>query len=218
MIIVSVLLVFSEFSSWLQGEETHTFAVEKGVGHDLQINMDMVVKMKCEDIHINVVDAAQDRVLAGQMLKKDPTSWNQWVDARGIHRLGTDAQGKVITGEEYHDEGFGEEHVHDIIAAAKGRAKFRKTPKYRGRSVPNSCRIFGSLDVNKVQGDFHITARGHGYAEFAPHLTHEGMYLPSPCIFETAKLILVVPRSIQLLPHHLRALFRSILSLPPKPP
>jgi hypothetical protein len=182
MAIVSLLLVFSEFSSWWRGEETHTFAVEKAVGRDLQINLDMVVKMKCADIHVNVQDTAGDRILAGEKLKRDPTSWNQWVDAKGIHRLGTDAHGKVITGEGYHDEGFGEEHVHDIIAAAGGkrRAKFRKTPKLRGRSaVGDSCRVFGSLDVNKVQGDFHITARGHGYAEFAPHLDHDGMSLPS---------------------------------------
>jgi hypothetical protein len=26
-----------------------------------------------------------------------------------------------------------------------------------------------------VQGDFHITARGHGYRENAPHLDHECM-------------------------------------------
>jgi len=26
--------------------------------------------------------------------------------------------------------------------------------------------------VNKVQGDFHITARGHGYQEFGEHLDH----------------------------------------------
>ncbi len=38
------------------------------------------------------------------------------------------------------------------------------TPKLKGLDE-DSCRIFGSLDLNKVQGDFHITARGHGYME-----------------------------------------------------
>lgn len=159
----------------------HTFAVEKGVGHDLQINMDMVIKMRCADVHVNVQDAAGDRILAGEKLKKDPTSWGQWVDGRGIHRLGKDAHGRVITGEGYHDEGFGEEHVHDIIAAAGGRrAKFSKTPRLRGRGGADSCRLYGSLDVNKVQGDFHITARGHGYVEVGTaHLDHSGISLSS---------------------------------------
>lgn len=177
MLIVSFMLVLSEFTRWWRGHETHTFAVEKGVGHNLQINLDIVVKMKCVDLHVNVQDAAGDRILAADMLKRDPTNWYQWVDTKGMHRLGKDAEGRLITGEGYHDEGFGEEHVHDIVAAAGGRrrAKFAKTPRWRNRVTPDSCRIFGSLDVNKVQGDFHITARGHGYQEFGAHLDHDGM-------------------------------------------
>jgi len=177
MLIVSFLLISSEFSRWWRGNETHTFAVEKGIGHSLQINLDVVIAMRCEDIHINVQDAAGDRILAGDMLKKDATYWSQWVDARGMHRLGTDSQGRLITGEGWHihghEEGFGEEHVHDIVAAAGSsrRAKFGRTPKMKGGG--DSCRIFGSLDVNKVQGDFHITARGHGYQELGSHLDHE---------------------------------------------
>lgn len=178
MLVVSFLLIFSEFTRWWRGYETHTFAVEKGVGRDLQINLDIVLPMQCGDIHINVQDAAGDRILAGDMLKRDPTNWRQWVDGRGMHRLGTDSQGRLITGEGFHDEGFGEEHVHDIVAAAGGgRGKFAKTPKLRwGPDGGDSCRLFGSLDLNKVQGDFHITARGHGYQEvFREHLDHNGI-------------------------------------------
>jgi hypothetical protein len=177
MLCVSFLLIAVELRRWWRGHETHTFAVEKGVGHNLQINMDIVIPMQCSDIHVNVQDAPGDRILAGDMLKRDPTNWKQWVGARGVHRLGKDAQGRIITGEGYHDheEGFGEEHVHDIVAhAGGGRAKFAKTPKLKwGSPGGDSCRLFGSLEVNKVQGDFHITARGHGYQEmFAEHLDH----------------------------------------------
>jgi hypothetical protein len=182
MLVVSFLLIFSEFARWWRGHETHTFAVEKGVGHNLQINLDIVIPMECKDIHINVQDAAGDRILAGTMLKEEPTNWHQWADIRGVHRLGTDSEGRVITGEGYHEheEGFGEEHVHDIVAAAGGgKKKFAKTPKLRrGKPGGDSCRIFGSLGVNKVQGDFHITARGHGYQEFgSAHLDHSGTSL-----------------------------------------
>jgi len=171
MLLVSSLLIFSEFTRWWRGHETHTFAVEKGVGHGLQINLDIVLKMKCDDVHINVQDAAGDRILAGDKLDRKPTNWHQWVDKKGVHSLGKDAQGRLITGEGFHDEGFGQDHVHDIINAAGGRqGKFAKTPRLRGEG--DSCRIFGSLDVNKVQGDFHITARGHGYQEFREHLDH----------------------------------------------
>ncbi|KAH8801709.1 endoplasmic reticulum vesicle transporter-domain-containing protein [Xylogone sp. PMI_703] len=174
MVAISGILIFSEFTRWWRGYETHTFTVEKGVGHQMQINLDIVIPMGCGDLHVNVQDAAGDRILAGDLLKRDATTWNQWVNERGVHRLGRDSEGRLVTGEGWsveHDEGFGEEHIHDIVAAARGsRRKFAKTPRLKGR--PDSCRIYGSLDVNKVMGDFHITARGHGYHEFGEHLDH----------------------------------------------
>ena len=164
----------SEIGRWWRGTETHNFAVEKGVSRSMQTNLDIVVHMLCSDLHINVQDAAGDQILAATQLKRDPTRWSQWVDAKGIHKLGKDSEGRVVTGEGWqhlgHDEGFGEEHVHDIVALGKKRAKWSKTPRLRGQA--DSCRIYGSLDLNKVQGDFHITARGHGYREMTKHLDH----------------------------------------------
>lgn len=180
MAAVSLMLVLSELGRWWRGEETHTFAVEKGVGRSMQLNLDIVVHMGCDDLHVNVQDAAGDRILAGQMLTHDRTNWAQWVDGVGVHRLGRDAQGRLITGEGWastaHDEGFGEEHIHDIVALGKRKARWGKTPRLRGESA-DSCRIFGSLDLNKVQGDFHITARGHGYHGAGEHLDHSGRFL-----------------------------------------
>ncbi|KAK3296810.1 endoplasmic reticulum vesicle transporter-domain-containing protein [Chaetomium fimeti] len=174
MALISTILFWTELSRWWQGTEQHTFAVEKAVSHVLPINLDVVVRMRCADLHVNVQDAAGDRILAAGALTRDPTVWAHWVDGRGVHRLGRDAQGKVVTGEGYaveHDEGFGEEHVHDIVALGRQRAKWRKTPRLWGAEA-DSCRVFGSLELNKVQGDFHITARGHGYMEFGEHLDH----------------------------------------------
>ncbi|KAI1327320.1 endoplasmic reticulum-golgi intermediate compartment protein 2 [Xylariaceae sp. FL0255] len=172
MIIISVILLWTELSRWWQGSEDHTFSVEKGVGHNLQINLDVVVRMKCKDLHVNVQDAAGDRILAATRLKEDPTMWSHWVDSKGIHKLAHDSQGRTNTGAGWHEEGFGEAHVHDIVAQGRKKARWAKTPNVR-RLVPDSCRIYGSLDLNKVQGDFHITARGHGYSEIGTqHLDH----------------------------------------------
>ncbi|ETS81876.1 hypothetical protein PFICI_06878 [Pestalotiopsis fici W106-1] len=170
--VISLVLVWSAIGEWWRGVENHTYAVEKGVGHNMQINLDIVLRMKCKDIHVNVQDAAGDRILAASKLQEDATNWVQWVDNKGVHKLGKDAHGKVVTGAGFHDEGFGEEHVHDIVALGKKKPKWSKTPRMWGRGGGDSCRIYGSLDLNKVQGDFHITARGHGYAEFGEHLDH----------------------------------------------
>jgi hypothetical protein len=52
--------------------------------------------------------------------------------------------------------------------------KFAKSPSLQRKMKIDACRIYGSLEGNKVQGDFHITARGHGYMEFGmqQHLDH----------------------------------------------
>jgi hypothetical protein len=177
VVIVSLVLMWTELAAWWRGTEQHTFAVEKGVSHGLDINLDIVVRMRCQDLHVNVQDAAGDRILAAEALRRDPTLWSQWVNERGMHRLGRDAHGRLLTGEGFtgghHDEGFGEEHVHDIVALGRKRARWGRTPRLWG-AEPDSCRIYGSLELNKVQGDFHITARGHGYMEFGEHLDHNG--------------------------------------------
>lgn len=178
MAIVSLVLFWTELSRWWRGTEIHTFAVEKGVAQTLDINLDIVVHMRCADLHVNVQDAAGDRILAAERLTRDPTLWAHWVDAKGMHRLGRDAEGRLITGEGFaggeHDEGFGEEHIHDIVALGRKKAHWGKTPRLWG-AQPDSCRIYGSLQLNKVQGDFHITARGHGYLEpGGQHLDHSG--------------------------------------------
>lgn len=173
MAAMSIFLVWAEVSRWWRGSESHTFAVEKGVSHSMQINLDAVILMKCGDLHVNVQDASGDLIMAGERLSKDETSWSQWVNQKGVHKLGRDSEGRVVTGagwQNLDEEGFGEEHVHDIVALGKRRSKWAKTPRVKG--PPDSCRIYGSLELNKVQGDFHITARGHGYHGPGGHLDH----------------------------------------------
>ncbi|KAI9708197.1 MAG: hypothetical protein M1820_004151 [Bogoriella megaspora] len=163
LILTGALLTVSELRRWLAGETTHSYNVEHGVAHSLQINLDVVVAMQCRDLHVNVQDASGDRILAGDTLKKDATQWSGWGKQKGIHTLGVeDARSRKSD--------YAEDDVHDYLGAARARKKFRKTPKFRGE--PDACRVYGSMEGNKVQGDFHITARGHGYMEFGPHLDH----------------------------------------------
>lgn len=165
LILTCLYLSWSEITRWFAGSTSQSFSVEKGVSHDMQINLDIVVAMRCADLHVNMQDAAGDRTLAGDLLRKDPTNWSQWTGRnleRGTHELGKENEDSASDWEELWD-------VHGQLGKARKR-KFTKTPWVRG--VTDSCRIFGSLDGNKVQGDFHITARGHGYREFGEHLDH----------------------------------------------
>ncbi|EXJ83199.1 hypothetical protein A1O1_06818 [Capronia coronata CBS 617.96] len=182
IIILCTCLTLNELRTWWTGSETHHFSVERGVGHELQLNLDIVVAMPCRDLHVNVQDAAMDRIMAGDLLTKEDTNFGIWTDPRqrwllrkkrsrrsqyqGLH--GGDEQ---RTKEEEEDSHVG--HVLGHMRENQGR-KFAKSPRLRAGMPVDACRIYGSLEGNKVQGDFHITARGHGYMEFGmqQHLDH----------------------------------------------
>lgn len=176
LVLASIWLGSTELGRWWTGETTHTFSVEQGIGHDLQINLDVVVHMRCEDLHVNVQDASGDRILAGSKLNKDPTSWIQWGDDRRLHHLPKSKDERLdLSGY----PGFGEyreEDVHNYLGAARATKKWAKTPRLPKHAFTDSCRIYGSMEGNKVQGDFHITARGHGYMEMGQHLDHSGKH------------------------------------------
>ncbi|KIW13855.1 hypothetical protein PV08_06635 [Exophiala spinifera] len=180
IIILCTCLTFSELRTWWTGTETHHFSVERGVGHELQLNLDVVVAMPCADLHVNVQDAAMDRIMAGDLLTKEETNFGVWTDSdrrnkrrrqRRQHRLQdskADNERKRAEEEDSHVS-----HVLGHMRENPGR-KFARSPRVPRGAPTDACRIYGSLEGNKVQGDFHITARGHGYMEFGmrEHLDH----------------------------------------------
>jgi endoplasmic reticulum-Golgi intermediate compartment protein 2 len=125
-----------------------------------------------------------DRIMAGDLLTKHDTNWQLWTDkAPGWkHKDFQTAQGSGDNWQRLHDQNKRrrraeeqDQHVSHVLGHMReGGRKFLPTPKVPRGQPFDSCRIFGSLEGNKVQGDFHITARGHGYLEFGGpgHLDH----------------------------------------------
>lgn len=139
--------------------------------------------MPCDTLDVNIQDASGDRILAGDLLQRERTSWKLWMDKRnretsgGVHEYQTLSQedSDRISARE------ADAHVHHVLGEVRKnpRRKFAKGPRLRRGDTVDSCRIYGSLEGNKVQGDFHITARGHGYRNFGEHLDHGGTLSPS---------------------------------------
>ena len=126
--------------------------------------------MPCSDLHVNVQDAAMDRILAGDLLTKEPTNYGMWANPR--KRAGGMYQGLHERDRKRQREEEEDSHVSHVLGhmRANPTRKFQKSPRLMRGMQEDACRIYGSLEGNKVQGDFHITARGHGYMEFgAPH-------------------------------------------------
>ncbi|KAL2868154.1 endoplasmic reticulum-Golgi intermediate compartment family protein [Aspergillus lucknowensis] len=178
VLILAICTVFSltEFRTWFRGTETHHFTVEKGVSHDLQLNLDAVVHMPCDTLHINIQDAAGDRVMASDMLRKEPTSWKLWMDKRNYEGFSGAHEYQTLSRED--DRRLRDQekdaHARHVLSELRRNPNrnFPKGPKIRRGDTVDSCRVYGSLEGNKVQGDFHITARGHGYQDGKKHLDH----------------------------------------------
>ncbi|KAJ5683424.1 hypothetical protein N7462_006589 [Penicillium macrosclerotiorum] len=173
---ICTLFSLSELKTWWRGTEQHHFSVEKGVSHELQLNLDMVVHMPCDTLRVNIQDGAGDRILAGELLKREETSWQLWMQKRnyethdGAHEYQTlnhEADDRV-------SEREADAHVHHVLGEVRHnpRRKFAKGPRMRWGEKSDACRIYGSLEGNKVQGEFQLTARGHGYRELGEHLDH----------------------------------------------
>lgn len=152
--LLCVYLTWRELLLHLDGTVTQAFTVEPTVGHVLQINLDITVAMPCDSLHVNVQDAAMDHIMAGQLLHKEPAS----LDRSATHHLAA-----------HDDTDLDEHHVYGVLANAK-KSKFKSSSSWRSSlfssraAASKGCRIYGSMSVNKVMGDFHITAVGHGYA------------------------------------------------------
>lgn len=134
--------------------------------------------MPCDTLRVNIQDAAGDHILAGDLLKKEETSWKLWMDTRNFESGGV-PEYQTLSHEDTarlsdQDEDV---HVRHVLGEVRwnSKRKFPTGPRMRRGDETDSCRIYGSLEGNKVQGNFHVTARGHGYREFTPHLDHTCM-------------------------------------------
>ena len=179
LVAASILLSVNELQTWYAGEASQNFSVEKGVGHELQINLDAVIAMPCADLHVNVQDASGDRILAGDVFQRDPTAWALWTDPAKVKVRTAREKRERLRREDREREDTRARHVVDEIrredGEARGKRKFPRTPGLRRGMPADACRMYGSIEGNKVQGDFHITARGHGYRDFGMHVAHESM-------------------------------------------
>lgn len=146
--------------TWYRGTENQHFSVEKGVSRQLQMNIDMVVKMPCNDVRVNVQDASGDHIMAGMLLLKDNTNWELWNQklnqkSDGVYEyqtLNAEDTKRLLDQED-------DAHARHVLQHTRRnpRRKFPKSPKLSSSYPVDSCRIYGSLEGNKVHGDFHIT-------------------------------------------------------------
>lgn len=173
--------MFSELVSWYRGTENHHFSVEKGVSQEIQLNLDVVVATPCDMLRVNMQDAAGDFILAAELLQKEETSWDAWNREMNFKGKGgsrqyqtLDAEDEVRLAQQEEDQ-----HVGHVLGEVRRswKRKFPSAPKLKRKDVVDSCRIFGTLEGNKVQANFHITPMGLGLYEPGGGMNLNSMFL-----------------------------------------
>lgn len=140
-----LLILWVEVGGYVGGYIERQFVVDEDVKSSLTINLDMLVAMPCEFLHTNVVDVTKDLYLAGEELNFE-----------GF---------KFYVPEVFKLNDANNEHDFsklDMAMQESMRAEFRLTGQRTNEGAP-ACHIFGSIPVNQVKGQFHITAKGFGY-------------------------------------------------------
>jgi len=143
-------------------------------GNDrLDINVDMTVAMPCDGIGADVLDSTNQNTFTYGRLREDP-AWFQ------LDRL----QRKHFDSIQMFNEYFREEYhlVQDLMWNYGDKAILGPLPdrKFVPDEPHDACRIHGTLALNKVEGNFHVTAgksipifRGHahltGYLDASDH-------------------------------------------------
>lgn len=162
------ILVTSEFWYYRGVETKYDYEVDTDTDSKLQINVDMTVAMLCDDIGADVLDLSGSSLELGDKLSLEPTYFELTEDQMSWLRMFR--------------------HMHAFVEgyrALKVLEEFNNNgPTYMPRRKDgekqdkpyDACRVHGSFEVNKVAGNFHITAgksiyhpRGHAHlSAFVP--------------------------------------------------
>lgn len=142
------MLTMSEFSDYSKIHNDYKFLVDSNVDSKMQINIDVTVAMPCPSLMVHVMDATGQRYQLTKDLKMIPAQFS----------AGSATKFKQVDDPKY---------LHEIIQASRGKDYDHSIANDMG-----ACRLYGSLDVNKVASNLHITSDGHGYANTA-HTSHD---------------------------------------------
>ncbi|CEP20587.1 unnamed protein product [Cyberlindnera jadinii] len=142
-----LFLTWVEIGSFFGGEVDHQFHVDNTVSRNMTINLDILVAMPCNFIQTNVRDLTYDRFLAAEKLQYEGMSFFL------PHGYQVNSERHIVTPE------------LDEIMAEGIRAEFLRRESTGHNLGSPACHIFGSIPVNRVAGDFHITAKGFGYRD-----------------------------------------------------
>ena len=163
---VIAFMIIMECSAYKDSTYKYTYSVDTDMNEHLQLRFDITVKMPCEYLGADVIDAAGESKTLIQEIYKDPAVFDltpeqrEWFakKKKALQRLQ-----KTRT-------------LSDITIEQIGNMPFRNDPPNQAPK-DDSCRLHGHFLINKVAGNFHITA-----GQAVPHLhghAHINAFVPA---------------------------------------
>lgn len=133
-----LMILWIQVGGYLGGYVDHQFAVDLEIRLELQINLDLLIAMPCQDLATNVMDITLDRYLASEVLNFQGTQF--FVPTYFVmNRANQDYMTPEL----------------DQVMQETIRAEFSVAGARNNEEAP-ACHIFGSIPVNHVKGEFII--------------------------------------------------------------
>lgn len=139
-----LFMLWVDIGGRLDGYIDHQFSVDDKIREKIDLNVDIIVAMPCKYLDANVRDVTEDRIMAEELLNFEgvrvpPYFWTMTPEKKEIRSFDIDSVLQNSLEADYIGQG---RRVNVDLPA---------------------CRISGTIPINRVQGDFHITAEGYGY-------------------------------------------------------
>lgn len=163
--VIIIILVISEIIYYSESELEFDYLVDTNVDGKLKINVDITVSMKCHAIGADCLDMTGQDVQAFGQLQQDDAYFDLTPAQQQYQNMLQEFNQYLR--EDYHA-------IQEVLWLTSGVASLAASMPdrdYKRSGPPDACRIHGSLSVNRVAGNFHITAgksipvipRGHAH-------------------------------------------------------
>jgi len=146
-----LLLLYVEFNYYMYPGYKFRFTPDSEFTAKLKLNVDLTVAMPCDLIGADILDKTGQNAYSFGRLKEEPTWWeldsNQRIHFDEVARL------SQYLSEEYHQ-------LQDVLWGSGYSKLYSDLPQRRVKPnrAQDACRVHGSLTLNKVAGNFHVTA------------------------------------------------------------
>ncbi|RZC35060.1 COPIIcoated ERV and/or ERGIC N domain containing protein [Asbolus verrucosus] len=156
-----IWLVYSEINYYLDSKFVFKFSPDTDYDAKLKINVDITVAMPCSNLGADTLDSTHQNAYKFGSLEEEDT-WFELAPNQQIH-FDNKKHFNSYLREEYHA-------IKDLLWKSSFSTMFADMPERSSHPDRpyDACRIYGSLILNKVSGNFHITAgkslnlpRGH---------------------------------------------------------